>query len=256
LAQNYSQSISTPVPETREELAEPPVGKIQKIHLRALKGFNGDIQQRINKASESKNGAKFAAYLQDLMVKVQKATASLNKEDLFDIIPDMAAVYQEQSTNDIPEDDDNFTYIERAKHTVQSLNVPLLKSMAEYIKENRGNLTGDLAEKFATVCLVKGFICEYDWEEDPIPIGEADVFVANPNAVVKLLKVSPWRRVQIFIGEDNMTPEKYFARFESNGNGMLVLKTKYMANNAAILAKYDEIKKWVIQQEKQAQSIK
>jgi hypothetical protein len=247
-----------PAPLTHEELADPPVGKIRGIHLRALKQFDADIQKRIDKSSGAKDGTRFAAILHSLKTKARKAVGSLNKEDLFDVIHDMVSVYQEPRKENIPEDDDGFTYIERANHTVQSLNVPLLKSMAEHISENQGSLTDDLAEKFTTVFLVKGFIFAYDWEEEPIPIGEADVYVANPSAVVKRLKACPWQRVQDFIGDNSnrMVPQEFFSEFEPNGGGMPVLKAKYLANKAAIWAEFDEIKNWVIQQERQAQGQK
>jgi len=255
-AQNGSSSIAPSAPETREELAEPSAGKIRKIHLRALKGFDSEVQKRIDKASNTKGGEAFAVELRSLKGKIQKAAKSQNKEDLFAVIPDMAAIYKKENQQGMPEDDDNFTYVQRAQHTAQFLNVPILKSMAEYLRENNGVLTSEMAAKFATVFLVKGFFFQYDWEEEEIPVGEADVFVANPVAVAERLKASPWQRTQQFIGGDDMTATQYFARFEANGGGMPVLKAKYLANKAAILAKFDEVKNWVIQQERQAKSSK
>ncbi len=168
----------------------------------------------------------------------------------------MVAIYEAKSQEVTPEDDDGFTHVQRAKHTVESLNEALLKSMAEYIREKNGTLTNEMASKFATVFLTKGFVLAPEWEEEEIPVGGADIFVANSSAVVERLKASPWQCVQQFIGGDNMTSTQFFARYEPNGDGMPVLKTKYLANKAEISAKFDEVKNWVIQQEQQAQSKK
>ena len=70
----------------------------------------------------------------------------------------------------------------------------------------------------------------------------------------KKLKISGGGRCNITNAEPDA--RKYLARYEPNGDGMPVLKTKYLANKAEISAKFDEVKNWVIQQEQQAQSKK
>ena len=224
--------------------------------MRALKGFDDEIQKRIDKSKRAKDGAKFAEELCSLRAKVQKATVSLNKEDLFDVIPDIAAVYQMENREDIPEDDENFTYIVRAKRTLETLNMAIIKSIAEYVRENNGALTNEMASRFVTVFLIKGFFFEYDWEVEPLPIGGADIFIANPGAVVARLKASPWPSVQKYIGGNDLSSTQYFGKYESQDDKTPELNAKYLANKAEILAKHEEVKRWVIQQEKQTKSNK
>lgn len=81
-----------------------------------------------------------------------------------------------------------------------------------------------------------------------MPIDAAGVMILDATNVVTQLKAGPWQQAKQFLGgTDNASA--YFARYTAPGNGLAVLKAKYAQNQAAIDAKFVELKTWVAQQE-------
>lgn len=76
-------------------------------------------------------------------------------------------------------------------------------------------------------------------------IDRAGVMILNPTAVLAKLESIPGENATFFLNKS--TAAEVFARYETGGDGLPELKTKYAANKTEIIAKWNELALWVSQ---------
>ena len=122
----------------------------------------------------------------------------------------------------------------------------LIHAIERHVIDHNGTVSLDNLMSFITVFSNQGFLSEGDWETSRIPIDPAGIMILDAAAVVTQLKTRPWTEAEQFLGNETVT--EAFARYAVTGDGMAILKTKYAANQAMIIAKWAELADWVLAQ--------
>ena len=84
-----------------------------------------------------------------------------------------------------------------------------------------------------------GFVDPTEWEDETLPIDRAGVFIIDSDNAVTKLKTKSVEEIKTFLG--GTTDNSFFKRYEAEGDGMDILKTKYAAEKASIQAKLAEL---------------
>lgn len=237
--------LNTPNPPalTPEELAIPPVGEIQKIHLRVVNQTRDFIAARLANipAGEQGLGSPWYTKIQAYKAGLDAVAASRLQTDCFAMIPVMSEILiSSRLAEDQPENANHYGGF------VNDFSPALVNAIERHLIDNNGTVsTGNLA-KFITFFTQPGFRSEGDWEKSPIPVDSPGIMILDSAAVVTQLKTRPWQEADQFLG--NNTAAEAFARYAVSGNGMAILKTKYAADQATITAKWDELAAWVVTQ--------
>jgi hypothetical protein len=250
-----------PIPETREELADPPAGEIRKVHLRMVKACRDTIRKAIGNTANSRKTSGYYSSLQSLNKKLDELIETRKQTTYFSLIQPIALLFDEYKKVIRQEPEREYDQEVLDGDVMNALGLlfpPLIHSMAEYVIQQQGEIPRDTLADFVTVFTTVGFIRESDWEgEGELPIGSADFFVANPDAVISLLKAKPCQCARKFIGDGDATAERFFGNFDSDKRAIRkVLGPKYLQNKATLEAKFNELNNWVIQQEQQAKGHK
>lgn len=195
-------------------------------------------------AGENGQSSPWFGKLQAIKAQLDQAASSQNQTDLFGVIPQVAEILQEQ--NPPP-------FVDDASGPLQNLSVAWIESAATHVAEQNGSVAPTTLASLTTLFAVRGFITEANWEEGPMPIDAAGVLILDATAVVNQLKAGPWQQARRFLNSAT-NAATYFARYLSSGNGLAVVKSKYAQNQAAIDAKFVELKNWIAQQEAAAGS--
>jgi hypothetical protein len=225
-----------------DDYPPPAAGKIWQAYLEQLNEARTRLAQIIATVplGESGQSSPWFAKLQAIKTQLDQAASSQNQTDLFAVVPPLAEVFQQQ---DAP------SFVGDIFGDLANLSVTLIGTVATHVEQQNGNATAPVLASFVTMFRVgEGFVSEADWEDRPMPIDAAGVMIVDAASVVTQLKAGPWQQAKQFLGGvDNAGA--YFARYTATGNGLAVLKTKYVQSQAAIDAKFVELKTWVAQQE-------
>lgn len=227
-----------PVP-TAEELATPPSGEIRKLYLRDVNDARTAIQTTIAQVPADQQSAAIFITVQSVKNGLDALMTTRSQSDLFNIIPLMAQVFESHREDGSP------SFVHEVRNSLENITMILFKVMAAHIKEKQGNVELDPLGKFVTAFSIRGIFLERDWEDEPPPVGAADIFILNADAVLTLLKTRPVEQAQRFTG--GATTAQFFARYQNASGGMQVLKAKYAQNKQAIEGKYTELVNWVAQ---------
>ncbi len=191
----------------------------------------------LNLPQAEKEAPEFAK-VEALKNAMDQVLLSATKADLFALIDRSVELKRLPSTGP------NFGPICNA-HSIIGGDVK--RVVAKHIEDLNGEVP--IAELETFVRLHSwSFEGESEWEEGPPPIDSPGIMILNAQAVVTYLKTLPWEEADGFLLKGWTTAES-FERYAANGNGMPVLKTKFAANPAAIIAKWDELAAWVEQQQ-------
>ena len=229
---------------TAEELAQPPDGEIQKLYFRNVNQSRsglGVVLGSVPAGPEGQQSPLFAK-LQTIKAGLDQLAASRLEAHLFGLIPTMAEVFESESA-DAPK------FVGDSVGWLQHISPVILYTIASHTTRQTANVTvGNLGNFVKLFSAVRGFISEGDWEDEPLPISAAGVMILDATAVVNQLKALPWQQAKRFLGGADQATA-FFTRYASSGDGLAVLKMKYAQNQAAIDAKFVELKNWVAQQE-------
>ena len=188
---------------------------------------------------QSATYAKITQWLQE--VDVQLATKTRVK--LLDLNPLNAEILKSaRSEEDLDES------VLGLVGLVQSTTKGLIYNASDFFKENL-NPDESQHDKLLFGFYCSDFIEEPEWEDEPLPIDPAGIFIIDQNNAATKLTAKTLAEIKTFLGGD--TDNSFFERYEAAGDGMDILKTKYAANKAAIQAKFAEVLAHVAQLENQ-----
>ncbi len=255
-AQTEKAAPSDPLRITAPELADPPAGEVRGIHLRSIRSLRDAVEKELKDSQGAGRSSERYSNLGRLKQGLDRLLSSRTKSDFFSLVPQMAWVLTRHEQIGGLETE----RWQRIREHVKMLRAPLIHSMAEYLTEHGGNVSGDTLEKLVTVWSADSFFGETDWDGDEVPTWSTDLFVANADGVIKMLEARPWQRTQTFIGGDATagklrpaTADEFFAGYGSeNGAWIKVLGPKYFANKSTLAAKFNGLREWMLQQRRKA----
>lgn len=226
---------------TAAEVAEPPVGEIQKIHLRLINSSkDGFIETlAVVPAGPDGQGSPWFTKAQTFKTGLDAVATSRLQADCFALIPQIVELLKTRRTA-VPR------FAADANGLASGCSSVIIHSIERHVIDQNGAVSADNLMNFITVFSNQGFLTEGDWEASRIPIDSAGIMILDAAAVVTQLKTRPWQEAGQFLG--NNTAAEAFARYAVSGNGMAILKTKYAADQATITAKWNELAAWVVTQ--------
>lgn len=241
-------SLNTPAePElTPAELATPPVGQIQKSHLRTVNQLRSIMTASLAAVPSGADGTGSPWFTKAQTYKTgldTVATSSL-QVDCFALIPKIAALLA--ARKEIYEGRPVPDFTTGIAHLGNGFSTVLIHAIERHIIDQNAVVSVANVKLFCTVYSIAGFRSEGDWEASPIPVNSGAVMILDPITVVAYLKTRPWREADQFIA--NSTSTYAFSRYTASGNGMAVLKTKYAANQVVTNAKWNELSAWLATQ--------
>jgi hypothetical protein len=228
---------------TEDELASPPVGEIKKKELRLVNQLRVWLAEMVAgvPAGEDGQASPWFAKVTEYKSGLDTLAGSRLQADCFALIPKLEAILLAEH-GIAP----GFA-VKCAENYVNEFSPVLIHAMARHIIDQNAVVTSTNLFEFLKVRSIPGFDCEAYWEDEPVPSDSAGLMILEPAAVVIRLKTRPLEEARQFLG--NRDAADAFERYAANGNGLDVLKTKFAANPAAIVAKWDELGAWVAEQE-------
>jgi hypothetical protein len=233
-----SISNDLPVPLTAAELAVPPLGQIQKRHLRSVNNLRTLLAADLAAvpAGAEGQGSPWFAKCQAYKSGLDAVAASSLQSDCFALIPKISAVLAAR-TSDAP------AFTQQCAGLANGFSPVLVYAIERHVIDQNGTVSAPNVISFSTVFSTGGFLSEGDWEATPIPVDSPGIMILDAAVVVTHLKTRPWEEADQFLGK--ATAAEAFARYAPSGDGMAILKTKYAANQAIITAKWNELTTWV-----------
>ena len=231
-----------PLPYTPAELAMPPAGEIRKSYLRIVNELRTVLTARLAALPSGGDGqgspwfGKFVAYKNGL----DTVASSRLQADCFALVPQMAELLKAREGEDVP------GLVSKNVGLVMDFSTVLISAIERHIIDQDAVVAPEKLTDFIKVFSTSGFQSEGEWEDAPISVDAAGILILDAAAVVTRLKSQPWQEAERFLG--GATGAQALARYTASGDGMVALKTKYAANQATILAKWDELATWVAQQ--------
>ncbi|HLP80616.1 MAG TPA: hypothetical protein VK141_01330 [Nitrosomonas sp.] len=226
---------------TAVELALPPVGEIQRIHLRLINSSKDGLAETLAvvPAGPDGQGSPWFTKAQTFKTGLDTVAASRLQTDCFSLIPQIAELLKTRQAA-VP------GFAAEASGLASGCSSVIINAIERHIIDQNGTVSAANLIRFSTVFSTPGFLSEGDWEASPIPVDSAGIMILDAPAVVTQLKTRPWQEADQFLGNNSAT--EAFARYAATGNGMTILKTKYAANQATIIAKWNELADWVVSQ--------
>lgn len=231
---------------TPAELAVPPVGQIQKSHLRTVNQLRTILTATLTTVPAGANGtgSPWFTKAQSYKTGLDLISTSSLQADCIALVPkiaDLLAARKEvYEGRNVPE------FALQSAGLANGFSTVLIHAIEQHITDQNGTVSAANLVSFSTVFSIAGFRSEGDWEAFPIPIDSAGIMILDAAAVVTQLKTRPWQEADQFLG--NNTATEAFSRYAVSGSGMAILKTKYAANQATVTAKWNELAAWVVTQ--------
>lgn len=231
------------VPSTPADFVPPENGKLSPIDVGYIVEIHARLLQSLALVPEGEKGKDHSDFsiLQQLAIDFQNVTTTKDRDALFATIP-ATLVVMSPSANQGYELND-------ARGVVSDCRYVIIQEVAFEVLENSSNVTSARHEMFVNIFCNREIRQEPDWEDEPMPIDSAGVFVTDATNSAAKLKTKTLEEIKTFLG--GSTDNSFFERYESAGDGMNLLKTKYAANKATIQAKFAEVLAHVAQLEAQ-----
>jgi len=226
---------------TAVELAAPPVGEIQKIHLRLVSSAKDGLAKTLSAVPMGPDGqgSPWFTKVQSFKAGLDAVAASHLQTDCFALIPQTAELLKTKQDT-VPE------FATKASGLASGCSSVIINAIERHIIDQNGTVSAENMKSFMTVFTLPGFLSEGDWEESPIPVDGPGIMILDPTTTVTQLKAQLSSNASYFIGNRDATMA--FKRYEPDGDGLDVLKTKYTTNKSTIIAKWNELKSWVEEQ--------
>ena len=243
------QGIETSFPENNRPLdwdtRPPEAGKIRlyvETILQETKEEIGNDLAEVPDGAEGK-GSVLHGKITQWLQEVDQQLLNKTRIGLLDLIPLHAEVFANIGLP-VPSDSPLMSAVAK----MQDVAKALVYNMADFVSENPAPTVGQHDKMIVGFCIHK-FTEEGQWEDEPLPIDSAGVFVTDAANATAKLKTKTLEEIKTFLR--GSTDSSFFERYEAAGDGMDILKTKYASNKAAIHAKFDEVIAFVAQLENQ-----
>lgn len=223
----------------------PEAGKIRLYAEVLLQEAKEKIEGRLNGTPDGKEGkgsvlyAKITQWLQE----VDQTLLDGSRTNLLQLNAPHAEVFA--NANHRGSVDSSIMSVVAEIH---NLSKALIYNMADFLSENPNPSVEQHDQMIGLFC-IPTFFQEGEWEEEPLPIDPAGVFVTDATNSTAKLKTKTLEEIKTFLS--GSTDSSFFERYEVAGDGMDILKTKYASNKAAIQAKFEEVIAFVAQLESQ-----
>ena len=230
------QPLHAQPPESADsELQGSATGEIRQQEVPTLQQYDGEIRKWLENAPNDQTGKQSSIYpkLQAWSDSLHQLASSHKQTDAFKMIPLMADILNADKSNGDAEE------LKEVRGRLNDSGFPLIMAAGAYVQQQNGQVDPAILAELVKLFSVRGFDMEPDWENDTMPIDAAGLMIINPVAVVNLLKSEPWQRAEEFIG--GRTAANFFERYQPNGDGLAVLKSKYAAQQPLINAKFKEL---------------
>ena len=153
---------------------------------------------------------------------IEKAGETGGREDLFALVPVTASFFaRDRETEPLVDPLDDL------RHWMEHPGPHIIRELGKVVAENDGTLDAATAALAVQVFSVRGFDNESDWEDERKPIDSAGILIARPE-IMPLLEALPIDQLSFFLRAQ--TPEMFFRRYDSKGDGMPVLRDRFSAN--------------------------
>ena len=241
----FTGTDPTAVVLTDADLVLPGPGEVSRADVKYMQPASPKIAALLSQAPGGPTGTGSAWYprLQTWKTAFDQFLTSRIRADFFNLIPTMADYWSRDS-----EAEELAPQLGEVSNWMQTCGQYLIKAAAAHVAEQNGVINAATLEKFVKLFASRGFYSEPDWEDAAVPIDAAGVLILDAPAVVTQLKAGPWQQAQRFLA-GGKNAASFFKRYVGTGDGLPVLKTKYAQNQAAIDAKFVELKTWVAQQQ-------
>ena len=248
-AQLEQQGVETNFPENNLpedwDTRLPNAGEIRLLAEILLQEAKQKIEAQQASVPDGANGKQSTTYIKitQWLQEVDVQLATKTRVKLLDLNPLNAELLKSaRSEEDLDES------VLGLVGLVQSTTKGLIYNGSDFFKENQ-NPDVSQHDKLLVGFYCSDFIEEPEWEDEPLPIDPAGVFVIDQNNATTKLKTKTLDEIKTFLGGD--TDNGFFERYEAAGDGMDILKTRYAANKVAIQAKFAEVLAHVAQLENQ-----
>lgn len=196
------------------------------------------VVRMIGELPQAEKDAPEFAKVEALRAALDQVLLTASKADLFALIDRSVELKRLPSTG---------PKFGRVCNALSIIGGDVKRVVAKHLEESNGVVSNPELETFVRL---HSWILEGDseWEEAPPPIDSPGIMILNAPAVVAYLKTLPWQEADGFLLQ-GWTAAEAFERYGANGTGMPILKTKFAANQAVIIAKWDELAAWVAEQQ-------
>ena len=235
-----SISNALPAPYTADELAAPPAGEIRKLRLRAVDAAKTSLQTSLTSVPLAEQNNPIYNIASSVLQKLELVSSNRQQNQLFGLIEDIVIFNEAAKAEGSPS---------LVKDVVEALNLikaSIVEEMAAYLIANNAVMSSDKLALFVNAFTKGSLLEDGDWEGKTIPVSGVELMIIDPVAVIAQIKSQPWRDAEQFLGRATAT--EAFAQYAESGTALAVLKTKFAANQASIIAKWNELAEWVEQQ--------
>ena len=164
---------------------------------------------------------------------LRKAVESKKRNDLFDLVPIASEFYsRDRELEPLAEPLDDLRF------WMGHLGYGMITELGKVVAENNGVIDDRTGSIAVTIFAVKGFQSDPWPEDESPPIDSAGVLIARPE-IARSLESLPVEQLGFFLRAQSA--EKFFRRYEQNGDGLPVLRQRYSENREALRSSFDSL---------------
>lgn len=236
-----SLNIVLPPPITDEELADPPPGEIRKLYVRDINEVIGMLREKLDAAPAGDQGqdSPWMIKFEAIVTGLEGISTSHLQRDVFTMFPKFMEVFDDK--------DGCPPYLSALVADVRMLVRCIAHTMAEHVIDEQAEIDNADLLLFVDMLCRQNFYSEREWEDFTKPIDSAGLMIMDHESVGGHLRALGWEKAKIFLSRDSV--DVAFSRYETDGDGLIVLKQEYLDDKPAIRAEWQEIIEWVAEQE-------
>lgn len=237
-------NATVPAP-TAEKLATAPSGEFRKLHLREVNRVRSEIAISLAAIPAGEAGQQSPWFIKFQAFKTGLDTASKSRllRDVLNLIPKMKELSDARGAGTLPES------FYASNEIMRTFGYTIIHVIAEYVANQNAKVTAADLTHFVWVFGNRSLISPTAWEDEVLPIDSDGIMILNASKVAAQLKAGSWLEAKDFLRGEK-TASDFFSSYTGSGNGLAVLNTRYAKNKATIEAKFNELKTWVAQKDR------
>ncbi len=201
------------------------------------------IQGSLNQVPQGDSGQGHSNFiiLQQLVTIFKSISATKDRASFFATIPQTLLILTPDKIRSIE--------LNKSGVVLSAVRYSYVREVAFDISENSANISEASHDIFINMICHGGILSSADWEDEPMPIDSAGIFIVDPINSTTKLKTKSLKELKTFLG--GITDNSFFKRYQAEGDGMEILKTKFAAEKDSIQGKLAELFVHVAQLEAQ-----